>query len=530
MTSLVNDSRRRLIPRWRYAASAVAPAETVADRPASQPLETDESFFEEKRRSWIDDPGIATAADLVSCAVALNRVGQVEDAVKYLKGRRAELRQGPNELVTHALASLQPRSTDAPRDAPKLKVSKGGYVSGREEACGVIRSSRARLDATPRDALAWMDMSRAYTTLGQHQQAEVAIARALMLAPNSRLILRAACRRLVHANRTEDAHRLLLRHPRTRHDPWLMAAEISLAQILEQAPRLAREGRVLLESGRFSSAGITELAGALGTLEFLDGAAKRARRLFRLSMEAPSENAVAQARWIGARTGGIEISEDAWRTPQSYEAWSWRALQAGEWERALVFAKEWVHDEPYSSRAAVQATFLATAVNDDHEYAIECAREVLVADSTDSLLRNNLVVALAYANRIDEARVEVAHLPVQSDPDRACTQLATRGLVEMRSGKLDSGRDLYRQSFDCAAPAMKLRVVVHWFKEEIRLDARGTRGVLTKLQRAAKAQRDMFSSRVLELLAAEHAPTEGAAAQLPASVARVDRLLTHDGE
>jgi Flp pilus assembly protein TadD len=105
-----------------------------------------------------------------------------------------------------------------------------------------------------------MDMSRAYTTLGQPQHAETAISRALLLAPNSRLIIRAACRRLVHADRSEDAHRLLLRHPRTRQDPWLIAAEIALAQILEETPRLVHEGRALLQSGRFSPAAITELA------------------------------------------------------------------------------------------------------------------------------------------------------------------------------------------------------------------------------------------------------------------------------
>ncbi len=527
MTSLNNDSRRRLVPRWRYAAPAVAPAETVADRPGSRLKDSDESFWEEKRRNWADDPRIATAAELVSCATALNRLAEVEDAVSYLHARSAELRRGPEELVTYALANLRRDSSEVAPDATALAMRRGGYVSGRKEARAVIARSRARLATTPRDALAWMDMSRAYTTLGQPQHAEAAISRALMLAPNSRLIVRAACRRLVHADRSDDAHRLLMRHPRTRHDPWLIAAEIALAQILDETPRLAREGRALLESGRFTPAGITELAGALGTLEYLNGATKRARRLFHLSMQAPSDNAVAQARWIGARTGGIEISEDAWRTPRAYEAWCWRAFQAREWERSLLFAKQWVRDEPFSSRAAVQATFLATAANEDYAYAIECAREVLVADSTDSLLRNNLVVALAYSDRLDEARAEAALLPIERDPDRACTYLATRGLVEMRSGRLEAGRDLYRQAFDCASPNLKLRVVVHWLKEELRLDPRGSEGVLGRVGRAARTQRDTISSRVVEMAADKYGSREDAAAPLSESVARVDRLLTH---
>lgn len=526
MTSLVNDSRRRLIPRWRYAVLAVAPAETVGDRPNSGQIEVDDSFWEEKRRDWAEHPRVATAAELVSCATALNRLGQVEDAVGYLHGRSKELRPGPREMVKHAREVLRRLAGDAP-DAVVPPTGQEGYISGLKEARDVIARSRARLATTPRDALAWMDMSRAYTTLGQPQHAEIAIGRALLLAPNSRLIVRAACRRLVHADRTEDAHRLLLRHPRTRHDPWLIAAEIALAQILDETPRLAREGRALLESGRFNPAGVTELAGALGTIEFLSGSMKRARRLFQLSMEAPSDNAVAQARWISARTGGIVISEDAWRTPRSYEAWCWRAFQANEWERSLAFAKAWVRDEPFSSRAAVQATFLATAVNEEYEYAIECAREVLIADGSDNMLRNNLVVALAYANRADEARKEAAHIPKEQDPDRACTFLATRGLVEMRSGQFALGRELYRQAFDCASPHLKLRVFSHWLKEELRVDPRGSQRLLARADRAAQAQRDNISSRVVELASAKYGALEEAAAPSSEPVARLDGLLTH---
>jgi Flp pilus assembly protein TadD len=529
MTSLMNDSRRRLIPRWRYAAPSIAPAETVGDRTNSGQPEVDDSFWEEKRRNWVEDPRIATAAELVSCAIALNRLGQVEDAVSYLRARTKELRRGPGEMVVHALAILRRSSEDAP-DAVVPPAGNEAYVSGRKEARAVIARSRARLATTPRDALAWMDMSRAYTTLGQPEHAEAAIGRALLLAPNSRLIVRAACRRLVHADRTEDAHRLLLRHPRTRHDPWLIAAEIALAQILEETPRLAREGRALLESGKFSPAGVTELAGALGTIEFLSGSMKRARRLFQLSMQAPSENAVAQARWIAARTGGIIISDDAWRTPRSYEAWCWRAFQAKKWELSLAFAKEWVRDEPFSSRAAVLATFLATAVNEDYEYAIECAREVLIADGSDSMLRNNLIVALAYADRLDEARMEAARMPNEQDPDQACTFLATQGLVEMRSGHFVLGRDFYRRAFDCASPHLKLRVFTHWLKEELRVDPRGSRRLLARVDRAAQAQHDNISSRVVELTTARYSSLEGAAAPLSEPVAQLDGLLTRGDE
>src|SRR5580658_7740510 len=287
MSSINDDVLRRLVPRWRYASSAVPPAETVADRarPAQHP--TDERQWEEKCKDWAENPGIETAADLMAAATALNRLPVVREAIRYLSEHQRDLRSGPKALLLHAIGIVAPSPSSVPDEGSRA-ASTSDPPAGRSEARGVITGARARLRGTPRDAIAWMDMARAYTTLGQTLQAENAMDRALALAPDARVVIRAACRRLVHTGRADQAHRLLLRHPRTRHDPWLIAAEIAIAQILDTRPKLAHEGRVLIESANFSPAGLTELAGALGTLEFFNGSTKRARKLVQLSMEAPS--------------------------------------------------------------------------------------------------------------------------------------------------------------------------------------------------------------------------------------------------
>ncbi len=505
--------------------ASLASAETVADRKRSPKATSSEAFWEEKRRDWMDDPRIETAAELLACAVALNRLPAVQEVVSYLHERQDSLVFGTQQLVTYA------RRRAGTADTPHLTQEKANvvHVSVVAEAQSVIAYSRHRLSDTPRDALAWMDMALAYTTLGQSIQAERAMDRALLLAPNHRLVVRSACRRLLHAGRASEAHRLLLRHTRTRRDPWFLAAEIAIAQVLDETPRLVREGRQVLASGDFSPAGITELAGALGTLEYASGSTKQARRLFHLSMQAPSDNAVAQARWIGARTGGIEISEEAWRTPRAFEAWCWRSFQARDWVTSLAFAKQWVRDEPFSSRAAVQATFLATTVFEEYEYAIECGRDVLRADSTDAMLRNNLIVALAYAGDLDGARREVALLPSDGDPARDCVFLATRGLVEFRSGQLAAGRALYRRAFDCASADLRLRVVVHWLNEELRLEKGGSQRVLEKATRVAGAQRDYLSLRVLERSTAQYLAERDDGRSPAKPVTDVGRLL-QDGD
>lgn len=75
------------------------------------------------------------------------------------------------------------------------------------------------LNANPRDAYAWVDMARLYTSLGQFEKARQAINTARGIAPEDRFVLRAATRFFVHAGDAEIAERMLNGARATRHDP-----------------------------------------------------------------------------------------------------------------------------------------------------------------------------------------------------------------------------------------------------------------------------------------------------------------------
>jgi Flp pilus assembly protein TadD len=503
MTSQSNDAVRRLIPRWRYFHDSPPPAETFPDRLRTTPPPTQDSHWDEKVHDWSTERSVSNAAALVAEALVLDRLGQVQDAVDFLNAKSSDLTLGALQLSQFAARKLRSPS-QVPVDALLTAAGQELLPSARgDEAKRVIAQSRHLLALTPRDPFAWMDMARAYTTLGQVDHARRAMKRALSLAPRNRLILRAECRRLIHSGRVDEARHLILRNERSRVDPWLISAEIATSQVLDEPPRLVREGKAMLESGKFSDVGVSELAGALGTLEFINGSSKRTRNLLEISMKAPTDNAVAQARWLAARMPGVAISDEAWKTPQSYEAWCWRAYQLADWENALRFSQAWVRDEPFSSRAAIQATFLATTMNSDYRYAIDCARQVAIADSRDTMLRNNLVVALAYAGRIDEAMVELSKLPTGDDSNEKCTFLATHGLVAYRGGSFEEGRRLYRDAFDLAPKDLKIRVAAHWAREEARLDPQSSIHTIALLKQLAEKQKDKISERVLAI---SHAP------------------------
>jgi len=493
-----DDARRCLIPRWRYINPLETAAESVGDRRAAREFSINEAFWHEKVADWREQPCPGTAADLIACAIMLQRCTQVPDAIEYLNERVALLRPAAAELARHAHRAVHPEKCNA-STAHSPAAGPAQPIGGGIEARVVIAQSRSRLREDPRDAFAWLDMSRSYTVLGDRRRATEAMTRSLQLAGNNRLVLRAACRRLVHVGAPDEAHSLLMHHPRTRHDPWLLAAEIATSEIIDEPSRLVRDAKSLIDSRRFLASATTELSGALGMLEYRHGSAKRARRLIRESLVSPTDNTVAQARWIAARMTGIEISESAWDTPHSYEAWCWRAYQVGQWDEAFSYAKQWVRDEPFSSRAAVHATFIAESIFNDHDYAIACAQQVLQADPNDSTLLNNLVVALLNSGRIEEARTIFEHMErsIPAGTDQY-VYTATAGLMKYRTGEPAAGYALYKKALNLAAPGHKLRVISHWLKEEMPTRTADQNEVLAKLKALARTQGDLVSLRLLE--------------------------------
>ena len=172
---------------------------------------------------------------------------------------------------------------------------------------------------TPRDPLAYLDLARRYAALGQMERAEAALRGALALAPDSRFVLRSASRFFVHARDPARAQDLLRRSPRTRTDPWLVAAEISAATVANQTSRLIKLGRDFVTRRSLPPLHLSELAGALGTLEMGDGNNKAARKLFTQAMTAPTDNSLAQAQWALPKLGLTDLP-DAHSIPRAFEA------------------------------------------------------------------------------------------------------------------------------------------------------------------------------------------------------------------
>ncbi len=213
---------------------------------------------------------------------------------------------------------------------------------------------------------------------------------------------------------------------------------------------------------------LTELQSALATLDVFGGAERRARSLLRASLESPTENSVAQARWISTQLSGITINKSNLDLPFNFETRCWRALEQGKWKQAGDECMNWLLDEPFSSRPARVGSLIGISLTNDPVYAEMCVRAGLQADPDDSILLNNLAVILAYQGKLLEAVEEFRRIALIFDSVfPSYIYLATAGLLQFRMVDIGEGRLFYARAEFLAPSKSKTRVAVFRSREEL---------------------------------------------------------------
>ena len=462
MSAYGPDLERRLVPRWRFSNAVGNPAEFASDPRKKRPSTLNKAFLDEKLFDWKLNRSIGNAIDLVSCGVSGRWLDEVQPAAEFLQQRSDALTPQVNALAERAVQLTFTNGNAGLENQSLLSAITF------ERACQRVAITRSKLHRDPRNVLAWLDLARAYIILGQREKAVQSIERALYLAPHHRQVLRSAVRLFVHTEQKGRAHTLLVRNARTRNDPWLIAAEIAVAKIAERNPRYIRQGRQLVESSGLPPEHLTELQSALGTAEFYSGANRKAKQRFRASLMAPTDNALAQARWMRTQIPSIHIDENAFSLPLGFEARSWRALEEGHWAAARTECEMWLTDEPYSSRPATVGSYIGISLTNDFAFAEECARAGLRAEPGEETLQNNLTVALAYQGQLDEAmqQFKLITMPLSAElPDYV--YVATAGLLQFRLGDIDRGREFYAKAEQLAPKTQRHRVAIFRAREEL---------------------------------------------------------------
>ena len=440
MTGFSTDADRRVIPRWRTYDETRRLGElgSIAQPRAHQEVIAD--FLASKMAEWRRNRTLGHASDLVGAGLTLGREADIIDAAKFLLRDDISVSPWARELAEQALKAPQDIGSGLePRSIDKITLH------------AQVRTLRDLLRSEPNDPISWVDLARAYACLGLGDQAKRSMTIALQLGGNNRFVLRSAGRLWISQDDPERAHSVFTQSDRTRHDPWLLSAEIAIGSIAGRPSRLVKPAQRMLLGQQFLPGQLSELASAVATLELNHGGVRKSKRLFRQSLEDPTENSIAQAAWAARRHRGIDFDHELLNLPNTFEAKAWTFYQQGQWKLAVENCKLWLLDQPFSSRPSIQGSFLAAVALEDYELSEYFAKQGLLANPSDSTLLNNWAFTLINRKDIDQARSALSKVrnAQVSRIDKVILE-ATRGLLEYRTGNIQLGRELYSNALSMA--------------------------------------------------------------------------------
>ena len=466
MIAALQPFKRTIVPRWRNSTVAATTGELapLQVRPAST-LPADEELLR-LIEEWQAHRSVAFASDLLAAGLVLDSVDREEvvDAGNYVISLGTQVPSAVTRLAKSVRGSLD--------DYYELSDTTGQYEIV-EHSRQAIRDQKHSLRVQPRNSMAWVDIARHYATLGENRKALSSMERASILDPDNRFVLRSAARLYIHLEDFERGYDVLRRSPAVRVDPWLRAAEIAIAGLMDKMPSRLGHTRRVLRASKLAPLHVSELATAVATFELNAGSTRSARYLFNLGLEDPTENAVAQANWASGHVSGISLLPNHFRLPRTYEARAIHHFEKLELAECLSECLNWLMDEPFSLRPVEIGTFAAIVGFEDYQNAIRLAKWGLQSHSDSFTLRNNLTIALAELGSLDEAKAEFGRINSESLGRNAeMYWLATRGLLAFRELAYEEGRRLYQQAVDSAAhesdKLTKVMALLHWALEEIR--------------------------------------------------------------
>ena len=433
---------RRVIPKWR--ASGVS-----ADLPESKPLIErtsqgalpvfDHDMVANLLKEWEAHPTIGIAADILNFSHIPEAIPLITEIAKKIATYKDSV-PAPLMQVAQRIAGL---SGDTQVDAPDEISAKRFFYYQRAARL----KQKLRID--PRNAIALVDIGRIYAVLGQDEKAREALLLAASLYPNHRFVLRSAARLLIHINDAERALHLLNRASQKLADPWLLAPLISITAILERPQKHLRHARSLFLSHKLAPMHLSELGGAIATLQVLNGENKEAKKTFNAALVAPNDNTVAQAMWVSEHFSIHITPREEWFNNQfSCEARYYQRHANADFEGAMKAAIHWFKDEPFSTRPMKAASFISGILG-DYMRSAEYAREGLHLDKDDIELQNNLIFALASQNQIEEAAANlqhVIHAERRSHGGLTGHSIANIGMLLYRTGEQHEAEECYRKA------------------------------------------------------------------------------------
>jgi tetratricopeptide (TPR) repeat protein len=468
------QSSRRLVPRWRSYAATLKSGELAT--PMSKALGPTPFDPMHRLELFRLSPSLVTAAEAVETAIVSGREGDAVDAAR----RIVDIDANAAPLIREQAAALLRRAGqggDAPTD-----------VRAKTKPDAAVWRRLTRLH--PEDPISWVELALEQTIRGHGPAATRSMTMALHLAPNNRHVVRSASRLHLHLGDPERAHDIVARNAATSTDPWLMAAEIALANVAERSPRFFKSGLGAVERGGVLPHQVTELAGAIGTDDLLSGNRKRSRKMFVQSMSDPTGNSLAQGEWASPCFGSEIVHFSHLDTvPEAAEAKAFHLCRELKFSEVLAVCEDWADADPFLIRPYEFAA-AAAALIDEYDQTIQFATRGLQLKRDAPLLLTAAAFALASSDRLNEAEAMLNRIPKVHSEAISHVASADRGLIAYRRGQHVEARRLYVEAIDgfkrIGMPRLGAQAQVYFAREAILAKEPDAEKLLQQARLAAK--------------------------------------------
>ena len=450
MASLTIGSSRNVVPNWRDFKTTVELGELNGNN--ANHLKLPSFPIDDYIDAWEENNSIPFAGDLISAAIMSFQQNNpiVQEAANYIIERGDDV---PESLFKTALSVVQ--ANEPAYDEMFISVSDRLNAILNQENINKERISflRKLIHRFPYNPIWYNEIALSYTKLGLTNKAVEFMDIAIHLAPISRYISRSAARLFLHIGELEKAHNVLIKNPSIYKDPWIVAAEIGVNTLMGRTSRFIKPGIAMINSENYSPFSLTELASAIGSLEFKHSV-KKCRAYINKALIQPNDNSLSQAEWLLSLDDSIGFSfSDYSLLKNKYEADARRAFLNNDYSHALTTSIEWIEEMPFAKTPIDFAANMAFTFQKQYDDAIKILEIGLKSNPHELSFLNNLAYSYAIKGCVDEAQ-KILYSPILNTPNisneiKICV-MATKGLNEFRKGMIESGRIYYKRAISLA--------------------------------------------------------------------------------
>ena len=431
MTPTVWTKIRCVIPRWRSFTHTSSVGELSS--PGTVKRVSLESEIPDKISNWKHSPSITSAGELVQISIIEAKIeSEAISAAEYLVSKSNVARSALVELAQKMLNRVNTQDSEVDRNELQPCEVKAELLNG--------------LRVYKRNPFAWVDLARVNLILGKKKLAERNIQEALKIAPNNRFVIRSASRLYLSLDDPLMAYRVVKNCNATPFDPWLLAAEFSLAKLNKKGPHFMREGRALVKDSNFSPRQLSELNSALAMLELSRGKPRIAKKLFQQSLRDPTGNAVAQAKWVILMENKNFLLDfpDFNEVYDTEEAEVYHYLNESKYKEAIEACKCWSETEKFSIRPIETGVSIASLIK-DYKGALSIIDGVSECQKQSPTLLNLKAYTLAQLGQLDVAEESLKKIDETNQVELAIS-LANWGMIKFRRKDYCQGVENYERA------------------------------------------------------------------------------------